>query len=506
MPHPSRRLRTAAFGMLLTWASLPSVARADPAPLTPERRHSLDQALGLWGMGLLGGEHGAGYTVLPDGDHYRLEVPLGRSIGQTGARLEGDPLTASATALDGGRWAFDHVQQPASIRLIPPAKPDGTAADPISLAQQSVARSGHVVIDPSLASTSSFDSSAEGVVVGLAMGKDAADFKFDRTMSHTAWQPVAGGRVDVSSSTAADGVAYQAPADAFRMTVRHLSSEGHATGFAPQRLADAVRSGLQLLEMAPAAAAALSGSKAPPDPKAAMPQLDAAQRALLHRVLEAMRDAYGGTSQSLTAEGIEFAAHDHRVSLDKLAVSQAFTAPDGHADIRMRIAVDGIASPDIPPGTISDMLPRHVVLAPHFSGLAVGDAFALLSRAVDSDEANIGDLTPDGMAALSRAPVTSGIDELSFDLGPARLTASGSVRTVSPQDVTGSALVKATGLDALIKRAGDDPLLSQGAPVLVFLKGIGQQDGDVVTWKVAFADRKLTVNGTDMSQLVPHPK
>lgn len=519
----SHQFRKPLLSLLLASVAavvVPAAAHADSAPLTPEQRQSLDKAVELWGMGLLGGDRGAPYTVTADGDHYRLEAPLNRRIGHSGARLEGDTLSASATALDGGRWAFDNVQSPASIRFIPPPKPDGSPGDGISMAQQTTTRTSHIVIDPSLATISSFDSTAEGVVVGLALPKVSLDIKADRTTSHSAWQPATGGRVDVTTTSAADGVTYQMPGDkGFRVTARRLTSESHGAGFAPQRLADAVRAGLQILETVPAAYEAPATTKTPPaadgsdaSPAAppaktarqAMPKLDAEQRVLLHAMLDAVRDAYGSISQSIAVEGVDFAAQSHHVTLDKLAVTQSFAAPDAKADIRMRIALDGIASPDIPPGVLRDLLPRHVVLAPHLAGLPVGDAFALLSKAIDTDEAKLQDLAPGGMTALSKSPLTNGLDELSFDLGPANLMASGSVHTSGPQDVTGDADVKVTGLDALIKRAGDDPLLQQGAPVLIFLKGIGRQDGDVVTWKVAFANQRLTVNGTDMSQMIPH--
>ncbi len=504
----------AGFGLLLASAALPGAARADLPPLTPEQRHSLDDAMALWGMGLFGGEHSASYTVGVEGDHYRLEAPLDRPIGHGGARIEGDKLVASAMPLDAGRWALDNVRQPASIRFVPPPKPDGTAEPGLSLAQQSRARTSHIVIDPSLATVSSFDSTAEGLVVGMALPTMSLDFKADRATSHAAWQPAAAGRVDVDSARAIDGIAYRAPGlkpgtETLRVTARHLSAETHATGFSPRRMAEAVRAGLQLLDTAPVDQLAMpkaiapdAGAPAKP-PRMALPKPDPAQRALLHSLLDAMRDAYGGLSQSIAMEGVDVAAGGHHVTLDKLAVDQSFAAPGGKSDARMRFVTDGIASPDIPPGTLRELLPHRVVLAPHFAGLAVADAFSLLSRAIDSGDANIGDLEPDALAAMARAPVNFGLDELSFDLGPAKFTASGSVRSSGPQDVTGGADIKVTGLDTLIRLASADPLLGQGAPVLLLLKGIGQQDGDVVTWKLAFADRKLTVNGTDFSQLIP---
>ena len=38
---------------------------------------------------------------------------------------------------------------------------------------------------------------------------------------------------------------------------------------------------------------------------------------------------------------------------------------------------------------------------------------------------------------------------------------------------------------------------------LIFLKGIGRQTGDSTVWDVIYRDGKLSVNGTDMSQMLP---
>lgn len=531
---PGPRLLLASVCVAACVAALPAPARADDAPpLTAEQRQSLDKAVDLFGMGLLGGDYGAPYTVTPDGDHYRLEVLLDGPVGHGGARVEGGKITASATSLDGGRWAFDDLHYPASFRLIPPPDKNGAPGDAIAVALQSVTRSSHMVIDPSLATISSFDSSAAGVAFSTASQKLTLDIKADRTTSHSAWQPASGGRVDVTATSAAAGVTYSRPGDdGFHLTIDRLTSAGHSLGFAPGRLADAMRAALQLIETMPAPVKAAPADDAAPMPKAGnapapgtaspapgdapddkvgatpampkMPPLTTAQRGVLHRMLDALHDAYGSTNQVLTVEGVAFNGQGHDVTLQRLALSQSLAAADGKADVKMRIAVDGIDSPELPPGALHDLVPHRFVLAPHFSGMPVSDLFAMISKAVDTDDPKADDFAADGTAMLAHSPITAGLDELAFDMGPAKLAASGSIRTSGPGNVVGSADIKVTGLDALIQQAGNDPLLRQGAPVLIFLKGIGQQNGDVVTWKIAFANQKLTVNGTDMSQMIPH--
>ena len=63
--------------------------------------------------------------------------------------------------------------------------------------------------------------------------------------------------------------------------------------------------------------------------------------------------------------------------------------------------------------------------------------------------------------------------------------------------------LRATGLDALIRRANAVPELKIAAPVLIFLKGIARQDGNESVWAISYVDRKMVVNDTDLSGLMP---
>ena len=63
--------------------------------------------------------------------------------------------------------------------------------------------------------------------------------------------------------------------------------------------------------------------------------------------------------------------------------------------------------------------------------------------------------------------------------------------------------VSATNLDGVLKALSADPRGKQAVAALIMLKGIGRQQGDTVTWHVEFKAGHLTVNGVDVSQLVP---
>lgn len=63
--------------------------------------------------------------------------------------------------------------------------------------------------------------------------------------------------------------------------------------------------------------------------------------------------------------------------------------------------------------------------------------------------------------------------------------------------------VSATNLDGVLRALQADPRGKQAVALLIILKGIGQQQGDTVTWHVEFKAGHLTINGIDVSQIVP---
>jgi hypothetical protein len=69
--------------------------------------------------------------------------------------------------------------------------------------------------------------------------------------------------------------------------------------------------------------------------------------------------------------------------------------------------------------------------------------------------------------------------------------------------MTGSAVIRLTGYDALLQQASALPLAQSAVPVLIFLKGIGKPQGDAIEWDISYARKKMLVNGTDLSALIP---
>ena len=125
---------------------------------------------------------------------------------------------------------------------------------------------------------------------------------------------------------------------------------------------------------------------------------------------------------------------------------------------------------------------------------------AMLRRAIDTEGREI---AGDSMALLAANPVALAIEDLLLDIGPMRLKGEGSVDVSSPDDINGRAELRATGFDALIRRANAVPELKVAAPVLIFLKGIAKHEGNETVWQITYADKKMMVNDTDLSDLMP---
>jgi hypothetical protein len=259
------------------------------------------------------------------------------------------------------------------------------------------------------------------------------------------------------------------------------------------------------LARAKARRAAMLTAKGQPETPVPAVALSPEQHAEMHDALVALADLISGFDEHGTLENLHVVAAGHSGRLQKFALGLSAGAPDGKIAIRFNLAMDGLDSPDIPPGVFRDYLPRHLSIAPRVSGVPSADLRDLLLRAADSN-GNDPLLEVQARALLDKGPVAIGLDELSFDFGPATLQGKGEVRVLGTDRYEGEAHFTATGLDDLIKKANTVPELAQAAPVLFLVKGMGRQDGPNTVWDVTYKDSKVLVNGNDLSQMLPGGK
>jgi hypothetical protein len=407
---------------------------------------------------------------------YALEVPVTRSGTLA---IDGAPLTAAARPLEGGRWELDDILLPSPLHVAV-ALPDGQQGVwTLSLRDQQL----HAVIDPTLATTSTWDGNLGGYS-SLWHGPDGERrSEAGHSVTHAAWQPVGGGRVAVTSETATDTLASSLVKKDGRkvsFSAAHSRVTGHIDALAPEHLEPLLRAAL---EFVPSDAAITA---APP---------------LLGAGLDVIGDLLAGFGEHVELQDVRLTNGAMNAAARRLELGTQLSATDGRLALRLHLVADGIDSSSIPPGPLHDYLPRHIALSPRLGGMATAGVMAALRGAVGGAEP-----AAQTMRLLQDGPVTLGIDDLAADFGPATLAGSGEMRVGGPEDVAGQARITMTGLDALIRDARRVPMLKQALPMLIFLKGIGEQQGGATVWVVDYGNRRLTVNGTDLSQLVPGAK
>jgi hypothetical protein len=56
------------------------------------------------------------------------------------------------------------------------------------------------------------------------------------------------------------------------------------------------------------------------------------------------------------------------------------------------------------------------------------------------------------------------------------------------------------------KSAATVPELKPALPILIMMKGLGQQEGNSTTWRITYSGNKIMVNDNDLSSMLPGAK
>ncbi len=476
-------------------AALATPAHADT---TPEAAQALQTQLHDWLASLLQPAIAVptdAITVVPEGDHFRLTLPDQKPLVDQGVIPPGTAISLSARPMDAGRWAIDDLQFPNPLRITapplpvppaPPGAPPQPAPEPNVMTLAMDGLQTHGVIDPSLATTSSLDQSSAGMHFTSPRGTLITG----QISANNTWQPDGAGRVNMlTRGTIADWKQTTVTPDGTpgTFTVNRIEIASTARKVSPAAYATIIRS---------------ITSFAPTFDKDS-DSLTQDQRTLAHAVVANVRDLLEGVSLTETLNGLSVQAGPLLATLRSFTFGEDFAAPDGKMSLGFQLALEGIDSPLVPPGVFHDYLPKKIVLKPRVSGVPVQGVVDLANHAIDTDSKDMPMLQGEAMALLAAGPLNVSLETLSFDLGPASLDGNLSFDIASPTDITGDGDITITGLDTLIKRANTTPALKQIAPVLIFLKGIGKQDGDETSFAIAYEDGSLKVNDTDLSSMLP---
>ncbi len=472
------RVRLCALGLAVLLGAAP--ARAADAP-------ALEAALHGWLAALLG--PGVALSdrpvqLVPQDNHWAMTVPVTGGIGD-GLLLLGAPVTATLRAMDGGRWALDAIRLPPDLRLSA-ATPQGESVWTLTLRDQDA----HAVIDPALATTSSWDGRFGGYALHWQGPGGERQTEAVHVVSHLAWQPAAAGRIDVTATGRSELLTTNARMDRqglVSFSAARTDAAGHIDALLPARVP-------ALIQAALAAAPLLT-----PD---ASRHMSPGLRGALGAVLDVAGDLLAGFGEQVTMRDVHLHTRGMDLAMRMLAFGVNVSAPDGRIALKLHFAMDGLDGGAALPGGVGGDLVRHIALTPRLTGLPAGRVLALLHEALahgGEDPA----LPAEAAALMRDNPLAVGVDDFSLELGPARFTAAGDMQVLGADQVSGQARLRATGIDALIRDARDQPALGQVMPLLVFLKGLGEPDGDATVWNIAYTGGHLTVNGTDLSQMVP---
>ncbi len=487
-------LRTALLAATLL---MPIAARAD---VSADDAQKLDTQLRTWLASVLGPkiplpDHP--FTVKPEGDHYVLSISYAGELAGTGITVSGDPMTVSMKPLDGTRWTILGIHVPSPLRI---DNPNAGASQVKSYAIKFADQNTTGVFDPSLATPSSYDGTLRGYTATTEGPMGTQTSHMDSINTKTNITPAGSGRVNIeSASTGQNLTSTSTMPDGTPLTfsIGQMAGKGHIDNILFSEIGSIIRNAADLIPLIEAA------SKTPATPDEAKAPIPEEARPMAHALLASFLNLLGGYDQDFSMKQVKFDAGGHTGSLANMTVGLGGGAPNGKLDIHMLIALDGPDSPEIPPGVIHDYLPRHLSLKPRVSGVPTADVANLLNHAIDSDGTDDDALTQEAMGLMAKGPLTIGIDDLSLDMGPGQLSGSGTVALSSPVDYVAQAALRLKGFDALMKDAQTRPELAQAAPVMIFLKGIGKPDGDSIVWNISFQDKKLLVNGTDLSQMMP---
>lgn len=476
--------RLALCAALLT----PSIAAADT--IGPEQAQQLQQQLKDWLTGLVGPS-----VKLPDlplevtgeQDHYKLawHVPgFDSPDGDVAATILLRPM-------DGGLWSINSWKVPnsGSFSMTLPKTDDPAMAGPMKLSFTLGKQASHGVIDPALATASTFHAEFSSLDMKSENPKQQGEQHIDHYVADASLKPAGGGRLDLTSDGTMEGwksateINGQTPVAFGAKTVHAV---GHVNGIDRAHVADLLT-----------ATRALIG--ATPD-KAAKTELPPAARAQIRLMLAAVQNMLTSVSMEESLDGVQVeVAGVGGGTIKHVKLGFGGEAPDGMLHAWLDFGLEGLDSPTIPP-SIAAYLPHHFEIKPSFSGVQTADLQKLAQDATEDDKGK-SSYGPDLAAIFSHGGANVNLETLSFDLGPAKIEGTGRFTALSPDKWHGQAHLTAAGFDELTTQAHDNPDLQQALPVLIMLRGLAKPDGDHLVWDIVSDGPKLTVNGMDMSAL-----
>ena len=241
-----RLVRAALTATLLAIAS----PHAQAADITPEQAKALEGQVRSWVQNLLGPDAHLGdrpIQVAPEGDHYRLALPIKVTHG---FKTDAITLTGSARPARDGRWAIEDVRFPSpsnfTLQMPVPPKPGEQTPEPpipVDYTVTASAQDNQGVYDPSFATPSTFSTSVQDLKVVATSALTDQVTTVRRTAGIYTVRPSGTERADLITDSTAEGYALSSKiGDNQRIdfTAEKLRVAGEVTAVSRDRMAQMI--------------------------------------------------------------------------------------------------------------------------------------------------------------------------------------------------------------------------------------------------------------------------
>ena len=474
-------------------------------PPTAEQAHSIEAQIGAWLKQATAGTvtlPARPVEITPEGDHFLARVPLAE-FGKV--QPANAAFTTKLRALDGTRWALDDQQVTPDMTFttteMVPDQPD--AKDPSPNGQHSETATYHVVVgqqdvhgtfDPTYTTATTSGGTVASMEITKTGGVGPSSTHFGRFTSQTSTQPVDPAHVNVLlDGTAADYSIKASMPDGTDLSLQaaQMHIMNAVSGLTHDQIVPMIQTVAELSRMLQTKVADDSADGPTPE-----------QKAVLHSLLTKAHGLLTGSKLDESLQGVKFDFGGNGGSLDKVDINFGGDAPQDTLSADLGFTLDGLKVDGLPPN-LAAYLPTHFTMHHTVSNISVA---ALTKMGLDATAPTPAgqapaDPNPDLQSLFGKGGINFGFDKLELAVIGTTLTGTGRFVATTPEAVKGQAEFTAKGLDALVTKMQADPMLAQGVPVVIFLKGIARTTADQSVWQVSVDNTKILVNGVDLSAM-----
>jgi hypothetical protein len=485
-----RTLRPALFAapllvvpLLAAGPAYSQTAGAQPAGAqTAGSAASLMEALTLVSGGLLLAP-GAEPVLTPDGDRFRVHIPIPKLTAPPNAAID------ATAAPVGSAWDITGLTFPPTGTIVTQAAADKPPATlRFTIGQQT----SHARIDPTLAVPSPYAMAFSDIAVHIDSPETPGNLTIAQMTLDGTLTGDGGGHMTTRSHGKADNWRFSmADKDGtpVKMSLRSLNVVYDVDGL-DRAKAESLREKTRAITATQQANSAAAGQ---------LPVVTPAFREQLRTLIDASSGLLSSMKVEETFQGLHFdAAGDNNGDIGEIRFAMASEAANDKVAAHVDIGVNDVALTAVPAQFVQ-YVPRRVSIRTAFSGIPAEKLRELLREAT-MDGADPDDLQAKAIGLLNAPGAHAGIETLHVESGPLLLEGTARVRAL-PDGTAGYEMhLTAHGLDAMLALVQADPKAAQITPMLYMAKGMAKPEGDGVVWNIAFADGVLKVNGTPMGQ------